>query len=401
MPDITTRVIGLLIAAIFVALAARRLHLPYTVGLVLAGVALALSPLHTGIRLTHDLIFFLLLPPLLFEAALCIHWRALARDLLPILALSILGVAIAAVTVAAGLVLVLGWQVAPALVFAVLIAATDPVSVIALFKDLGIGGRLLLLVETESLLNDGVAAVLFALALTWVEAGGGLLPPVASVAGAFGLAAGGGLVIGAVCGLLAIGIAGRTSERVVETAVTAVVAYGSFYLAEHFHVSGVLATVASGLVMGNLGLLRPDQGNRISDQGRAAVESFWEFAAFLANSMVFLLIGLAVADISLVRLEPGTLAVIITLVLVGRALTVYPICALFWRSGLAIPARQQHVLFWGGLRGALALALALALPADVARRDEIVVATFGVVVFSVIVQGLTMQPLLWWLKPTK
>lgn len=401
MPDITTRVIGLLVAAIFVALAARRLRLPYTVGLVLAGVALALSPLHTGIRLTHDLIFFLLLPPLLFEATLCIHWRALARDLLPILALSIFGVAIAAVTVAAGLVLVLGWQLAPALVFAVLIAATDPVSVIALFKDLGIGGRLLLLVETESLLNDGVAAVLFALALTWIEAAGGGLPPVATVAGAFGVAAGGGLVIGAVCGLLAIGIAGRTSERVVEMALTAVAAYGSFYLAEHFHVSGVLATVASGLVMGNLGLLRPGQGNRISEEGRAAVESFWEFAAFLANSMVFLLIGLAVAEISLVRLEPGTLAVIITLVLVGRALTVYPICALFWRSGLAIPASQQHVLFWGGLRGALALALALALPSDIARRDEILVATFGVVVFSVVVQGLTMQPLLWWLKPNK
>jgi CPA1 family monovalent cation:H+ antiporter len=390
MPDISTRIIGLLIAAIFVALAARRLRLPYTVGLVLAGVALALSPLHTGIRLTHDLIFFLLLPPLLFEAALNIHWPALRRDLLLALALAVLGVFVAAATVTAGMVFVLGWAVAPAAVFGVLIAATDPVAVIALFKDLGIGGRLLLLVEAESLLNDGVAAVAFASVLAGIAGGEGV--SAGGMARLFLVSAGGGLAIGLAAGLAAIGVAGRTSDQMVETALTAVAAYGSFYLAEHFHVSGVLATVAAGLVMGNLGLLRPEDTSQLSEAGRAAVGGLWAFAAFLANSLVFLLIGLAVADMKLARVGAGTVPVVVALVLAGRALTVYPLCALFAWSRWAVPMRDQHVLWWGGLRGALALALALALPLDLPRRDDILVATFAVVVFSVVVQGLTMRP---------
>jgi CPA1 family monovalent cation:H+ antiporter len=390
MPDISTRIIGLLIAAIFVALVARRLRLPYTVGLVLAGVALALSPLRTGIRLTHDLIFFLLLPPLLFEAALNIRWPALRRDLLPVLGLAVLGVIIAASSVTAGMVLLLGWAVAPAAVFGVLIAATDPVSVIALFKDLGIGGRLLLLIEAESLLNDGVAAVGFAALLADVVGGAGMSAGGGALL--FLVSAGGGLAVGLAAGLAAIGVAGRTSDQMVETALTAVAAYGSFYLAEHLHVSGVLATVAAGLVMGNLGLLRPEDTSHLSEAGRAAVGVLWAFAAFLANSLVFLLIGLAVADMSLVRLGAGPLAVVVGLVLAGRALSVYPVCALFAASRWAVPMCAQHVLWWGGLRGALALALALALPPDLPRRDDILVATFAVVVFSVVVQGLTMRP---------
>jgi CPA1 family monovalent cation:H+ antiporter len=309
-----------------------------------------------------------------------------------VLALATLGVVIAAATVAAGMVGLLGWAAAPAVVFGVLIAATDPVAVIALFKDLGIRGRLLLLVEAESLINDGVAAVCFATALTWAGAGDGA-PSFVAVVQDFAMAAGGGVAAGLACGLLAILIAGQTCDESVETSLTAAAAYGSFYLAEHVHVSGVLATVAAGLVMGNLGLLRPENQSQLSEAGRAAVGSMWTFAAFLANSLVFLLIGLAVADISLVRLGPGTMAVVIVLVLAGRALTVYPVCALFSWSRWAIPWREQHVLWWGGLRGALALALALALPMGMARRDDILVATFAVVVFSVVVQGLTM-PLL-------
>jgi monovalent cation:H+ antiporter, CPA1 family len=394
MPDLSARLLGLLLAAILVALVARRIRLPYTVGLVLAGLALAFSPVRTGIVLTHNLIFELLLPPLLFEAALSIRWPALRRDLLPVLALSTLGVAIAASVVGAGMVVILHWQPAPALVFGVLIAATDPVAVIALFRDLGVTGRLLLLVETESLLNDGVAAVFFTLTLAWAAVGEGAGLSFVHLGAACIGSIGGGLVIGAACGLLAIGMAVRTTEHVVEMALATVAAYGSFYVAERLHVSGVLATVAAGLVMGNLGLLQPDDTSPISQQGRVALHCFWEFAAFIANSLIFLLIGLAVADIPLVRLGPATICIIILLVLAGRALTVYPICLLFMRSRLAIPFRSQHVLFWGGLRGALAMALALALPASLPHRADILVATFAVVVFSVVAQGLTMPLLL-------
>ena len=393
--DIRTRIVGLLIAAIIVALAARRLRLPYTVGLVIAGAGLAMTRLQTGALLTHDLIFDLILPPLLFEAALCIHWQELRRDLAIVLTLATLGVVVSATVVAAGMVRLLGWPLEAAAVFGVLIAATDPVSVIALFKDVGIGGRVRFLVESESLLNDGVAAVLFTLVLAWTQVGG--MPTVEHSALRFAFVVGGGIAVGLGSGVAAILVAGRTDDHLVETALSAVAAYESFYLAEYLHCSGVLATVCAGLAMGNLGLLRTDDRGLLSVQGRAAVEGFWEFAAFLANSFVFLLIGLAVADIQLVRLGPAVFATIIALVLVGRAATVYPLCALFRWSRMAVPLAEQHVLWWGGLRGALALALALALPPDMARHGDILIATFGVVVFSVVVQGLTMPPLLRWL----
>jgi CPA1 family monovalent cation:H+ antiporter len=180
----------------------------------------------------------------------------------------------------------------------------------------------------------------------------------------------------------------------VETTVTAVAAYGSFLLAEHFHFSGVLAAVAAGLLMGNLGVLRESEEQVLSSSGRTFVVAFWNFAAFIANSLVFLLIGLSVANIPFEGLGATALLSTIGLVLVGRALTVYPLCLLFRHSKWTIPTNEQHILWWGGLRGALALALALALPPNFEHRNEILIAVFGVVVFSVLVQGLTMPWLL-------
>jgi len=161
--------LDLLVVAILVGVLARRLKLPYTVGLVMAGMGMAFLRIDTNLALTHDIIFDIILPPLLFEAALNIHWSELRRDDVPILVLSIWGVAISAAVVCAGMTLLLHWPLPAALMFGVLIAATDPVAVIAMFKDLGMGGRLRLLVETESLFNDGVAAVFFGLALSWVQ----------------------------------------------------------------------------------------------------------------------------------------------------------------------------------------------------------------------------------------
>ena len=204
MYDIYHRILGLFVAAILVALVARRLRLPYTVGLVAAGVALSMLPLQGGALLTHDLIFELMLPPLLFEAALFIHWHELQRDVLIVLALAIFGVVITAAVVAGGLWAALGWPIGAAAVFGVLIAATDPVAVIALFKDLGVTGRLRFLVETESLLNDGVAAVLFGLALAWVSADGDTHLSAFGIAQTFLVSAGGGTLIGLACAAHAV-----------------------------------------------------------------------------------------------------------------------------------------------------------------------------------------------------
>jgi len=383
--------LGLLIVAILVAMVARRLALPYTVGLVAAGAALAFSRFDFGITLTHDIIFELILPPLLFEAALNIHWHELRRDMMPVLVLSTLGVVISAAIVSAGMAWMFGWPAQAALIFGVLIAATDPVAVIAMFKDTGIGGRLRLLVESESLFNDGVAAVLFGLILSWA-AGGAWSSSHAALS--LVMVSGGGIVIGAAVGAAGIFLAGRTADHLTEAAITLVTAYGSFLLAEHFHFSGVLATVTAGLVTGSMGVRGSQTGSGLSAPAREFILEFWEFAAFLANSLVFLLIGVAVARIDFHAVGETALLGAILLVLLGRAATVYPLSLVFRSSRLSIGRGEQHVLWWGGLRGALALALALALPPAIPMRDTIVIATFAVVGFSVLIQGLSMPWLL-------
>jgi CPA1 family monovalent cation:H+ antiporter len=394
MDGIVNTTVALLVAAVAVALVARRLALPYTVGLVIAGIGLALTRINTGLVLTHDLIFSVILPPLLFEAAINIHWRELRRDMLPILVLAIVGTIISAAVVTAGLMYWLAWPMAPALLFGVLIAATDPVAVIAMFKDNGIGGRLRLLVECESLFNDGVAAVLFTLALTTIEAphAGGSIS--AEIGMTLVTTVAGGVVVGLASAGAVILAAGRTTDHLIESTLTTVAAYGSFLLAEHFHMSGVLATVTAGLVTGNLAVLPDGEQSKVTLQGRDFVLGLWEFIAFIANSLVFLLIGLTVGRVSVPSFGLFNIALIIAIVLLGRALTVYPLSLVFARSRWRIPAHAQHVLWWGGLRGALGLALALSLPKTLPMHDEILIATFGVVAFSVIVQGLTMPFLL-------
>ena len=204
MDVLLIRAFALLGLAILVALAARRLRLPYTVGLALAGAALATFRVNAGLALTHDLIFDVVLPPLLFEAALNLHWSELRRDLAPVVALSTVGVALSACVVAGGMHAWLGWPIESALVFGALIAATDPIAVIALLRESAITGRLRLLIEAESLVNDGAAAVLFTLILAWAardpSAAGGPL----AVASAFAVIAGGGLLVGLLVGLAAV-----------------------------------------------------------------------------------------------------------------------------------------------------------------------------------------------------
>jgi CPA1 family monovalent cation:H+ antiporter len=284
------------------------------------------------------------------------------------------------------LALLWGWL--GSALFGALIAATDPVSVIAAFKELRVEPRLGLLVESESLLNDGAAAVAFSI-LT-AHAGGAATGPGSWAVHPGGVAAGflwmvlGGAAIGAaVAGALLV-LAGRTDDHLVEITLTTIAAYGAYLLAEHLHMSGVLASLAAGLVIGNVGWRGP-----LTEQGRSHMVSFWEYAAFLANSVVFILIGGHEAHEAR-HLFTAAALIAICLVLAGRALAVYPLCALFRRSRFRVAGSYQHVLVWGGLRGALGLALALAVPAEVPERSAIVLAAFATVTFSIFAQGITM-----------
>jgi CPA1 family monovalent cation:H+ antiporter len=382
VPEFSIFTLGLaLLIASLVAMVSRRLRLPYSVGLVIAGIVLALLPSVVELPLTRDLIFTVFLPPLVFEAALQLKWQPFRRDLPLTLALAFPGVVIAATVVAAGMHVFVGWTWIGAALFGVLIAATDPVSVIAAFKELGVERRLSMLVEAESLLNDGSAAVGFSL-LAAIAAGGSMSP--LALGGSLLWTVAGGVAVGiAVSGVLLL-IAWRTDDHLVEITLTTIAAYGSFLLAERFHMSGVLASLAAGLMVGNIGW-----SGVISETGRGHLLAFWDYAAFLANSIVFILIGEHEAH-QPIALVAGAAGFAILFVLLGRSLAVYLICSLFARSRLRTERRYQHVLVWGGLRGALALALALALPETVPERQVIVVVSFAVVAFSIFIQGLSM-----------
>lgn len=375
----------MLIVASLVAMVSRRIGLPYTAGLVLAGIGLAYFPVGADLPLSRELIFNFFLPPLIFEAAMQLRWSRFRTEMPITIVLAFLGVAISAAVVAGGMHLLLGWSVLGAAFFGVLIAATDPVSVIAAFKEMRAEPRLSMVVESESLLNDGVAAVGFAI-LVGVAKGEALTASGAAFALLWTVA--GGLAIGAAIGFVVLTVAGRTTDHLVEVTLTTVVAWGSFLLAEHVHASGVFAALAAGLIVGNLG----PRGS-ISVAGRRHVQDFWAYAAFLANSCLFLLIGSHEAHLP-IALVSVPLGIAIVLTLIGRAAAVYPLALPFARSRRRLPATYQHVLVWGGLRGAVGLALALAVPAGVAERGQIIVVTFGVVAFSIFAQGLTMPWLL-------
>ena len=382
MDGITLAPIGaLLLVSCLIAMLTRRLGQPYIVGLVVAGFVIALLPNGPDVPLSRSLIFNVLLPPLVFEAALQLSWPRFKRELPLTLILALAGVAIAAAVVAAGMHMFVGWSWIGAALFGVLIAATDPVSVIAAFREMHCNPRVSMVVESESLLNDGVAAVGFAV-LSAVAAGAS--PGAASIVPAFLWSLGGGLGIGlAVSGAILL-VVGRTDDPLVEITLTTIAAYASFLLAERLHASGIISALAAGLLIGSFGT------RFLSPQGRNRVHWAWEYFAFLANSFVFILIGMNLADQPLKALGMAGAAIAIVLVLAGRALSVYPLAALFSGSRWRLPASFQHTLFWGGLRGALALALALAVPDTVPERGLIILTAFIVVAFSILVQGLTM-----------
>ena len=374
----------LLLVACLIAMLTRRMGFPYIVGLVVAGFLIALLPHSPDVPLSRQLIFNVLLPPLVFEAALQLDWRRFRHELPLTMTLAFAGVTIAAAVVGAGMHWIVGWSWIGALLFGVLIAATDPVSVIASFREMGCQPRISMVVEAESLLNDGVAAVGFVV-LSAIAAGAS--PTAAIVIPAFIWTLAGGMIIGLAVSGAILAIVGRTDDPLVEITLTTIAAYGSFLVAERLHASGIIGALSAGLLIGSFGT------RFLSRAGRDRVNWAWEYFAFLANSIVFILIGMNVANQPLARLGSAAAAVAVILVLCGRGLSVYPLAALFARSRWRLRPAFQHTLFWGGLRGALALALALAVPESVPERNAIIVSAFVVVAFSILVQGMTM-PLL-------
>jgi CPA1 family monovalent cation:H+ antiporter len=387
--DVEIILIILLFLAALVGIVIKRLHMPYTVGLVIVGLALAffapLDLLGIGLEelrsfLSAELILSIFVPPLVFEAAFHINFKELTKNLKIILVLAIPGLILTMFLVGWMVSRTVGIALTDALLFGALIAATDPVAVVALFRTLGVPKQLQILLEGESLFNDGTAIVMYNIMLSVIATGTFSFSQ--SVVD-FLMVAGGGVLVGIIVGWIATRFIGFVNDAMLEITITLVAVYGSYLTAENFHFSGVLAVVAAGLVAGNL------SSTRMSPTSKITLLNFWDYLAFLANTLVFLLIGLEI-DLALLLDSWQAIFYAIIIVLAARAIVIYGFSRFFKSLNIKI----QHVLYWGGLRGAVSLALVLSLPATLgAERDILQAMTFGVVLFTILIQGVSMEPL--------
>jgi CPA1 family monovalent cation:H+ antiporter len=389
IPHAIELLVGLLALAAVVAIIARPLRLPDTVALVVAGLIVGIGASIAGypaIDIAPELVLLVLLPGLVFEAAYRLQIVELRRWFGGLALLAIPGVVISAAVVAIVLNLATGLRLDLAFIVGAMVSATDPAAVVATFKRLTVPPALSTMVDGESLLNDGTGLVLFAIAVSAVYAPISPLDAVVTFSGTIALS----VLIGAVTGFVAARIIGAIGDHLVELTITVVLAYGSYLLADQFHLSGIIATVTAAVVLGNVGPVRSR-----SQAGRDEIDTVWEFIAYLLTAVVFLLVGLAIPPARLLE-SLGPIAWAIAAILLGRALVVYLLLGgasrLTLRPGLAerVPGGWLHILFWAGLRGAVAVAMALSLPADIPQRAALQEITFGVVLFTLLIQGTTI-----------
>lgn len=389
---IESEVLGLLIISVFVAATARRFRIPHTVAMVLTGLGvglLNLRPEITDIQLEPHLILVTFLPGLLFEAAYHIDLRQLRENIRTILLLAIPGVLLSTAIIGFLLNQFLPLSLAEAMLFGIIISATDPVAVVAIFKELGVNKRLRIIVEGESLFNDGAAIVLYSI-LLGVATGDEAFSLSASLTEFF-VSVAGGIALGLVMGLIFSELMKRTEEHVLDIALTAILAYGTYLIGENLlqgAVSPVIAVVVAAIYVGNYG-----SAGSYSATSQVTIISFWEFVAFLLNSAIFLLIGLEIEPVALVQ---NIVPVLIGIgsILLARFVVVFVLRGVVNRGLPKLPMEWGYVLFWGGLRGAVSIALALSLPFRLESRPLMELLVFGYVLFSLVAQALTIKPLI-------
>ena len=398
---IVTAIVTLMLISAGILALTKRIKLPFTIILVMVGIMLSLLAdqqpvLHvllSQVDISPDLILYVFLPTLIFESAFNLDARQLRRNLWPVLLLAIPGLLISTILIGFIVHLTTSIPLSAALLLGAILSATDPVAVVALFKKMGAPRRLTILIEGESLFNDATAIVVSRLLIGVVLAGTLSWDTVFhGISDIFILFIGGfltGWILGVFTGYL---LAAVESDHFIEITLTTVLAYVSFLLAEElFHVSGVMATVGAGLVMSSWGRMK------VSPSVRNYLEHFWEYLAFIANALIFLLVGLKV-ELAAVWDSFDLLLWVILAMLLARAAIIYGLMPLLNRLPSSDPVSRsyQHVIFWGGLRGAIALAIVLSLP-KFEYSDTFIALVMGVVMFTLLVQGLSIKSLMQWL----
>ena len=398
LSEIILIVMGLLTVSMVAAAICSYIPVPYTVFLVILGMFLGSLARQNpelnfllDFQLNPDLVLYLFLPVLVFESAINLDARSLMKDIVPILVLAIPALIISTAIIALGLWFIEDFNIIYALIFGALISATDPVAVISLFKELGAPHRLTILVEGESLLNDATAIVLFNILLGiyfWEQFG--VFDFYVAVAEFFKVFFG-GLVIGIIIGVLTSEILHRIHANISAYLIMSiVVAYSSFAISEHvMHVSGVMAVVSSAVTLGLLAV------SRIPQREKETVDETWDVLALVCNSLLFLLVGLSV-DVSLLFSHAETIMVAIILVLIARAAGVYTLVPATVKifNLPKVSMNERHIMWWGGLKGGLAIAIVLSIPSEMAGRETLIYVTLAVVIFSLLVNASTIRPLM-------
>ncbi len=381
----------LFLVASLAAIIVKKVHLPYTIALVGIGIVLGnLGLLHPP-ELTKDILYALFLPGLIFEAAIHLDSQAIRRDLWSITALVVPGV-IVSTLVSAGVLVYAGelvseipsvpWSIA--LLFGAAVAATDPIAVTSVFKELGAPKRLRMLIESESLFNDGTGIVVFGIVLAFLAQD---LTTPQTVVLEFVKVVGLGALIGLIVGGLSSWMIRELDDAMVVITMTTIAAYGSFLLADRFAVSGVIASVAAGWMI-QRNVLQPS----LYPSVRLSTEGFWEFMAFALNSLIFLMMGFSINFDKLLSWWPIIL-IAYAAMLLARFIVVSSVWGMLYPTHLKFPFSWAIAMSWGGLRGALSMVLALSLPDSLPYKEVVVTMVFGVVILSIFIQGLTIMPL--------
>lgn len=383
----------LLAVSMFVIAVAKKANQPYSIALVVVGLLLGMTNIPfleeaeryvTQSHVFQAIVISLFLPILLGDATLKLPFSHLREQSKPVLALAFGGTFFSFLVIALFSYYLLNLPLNVAFTFASLMSATDPISVISIFKSLGVPKAVVTIIEGESLLNDGIAVVLFQISslylLSYMEMG---WAGIGSGIWLFVKFALGGIAVGAVLGYLFSQLIRLYDDYPLEIGFSMLLFFGSYFLAEHFHVSGVIAVVVSGLIFGSYGAKIG-----MSETTLTNINSFWDVVTLVANSLIFLMIGLESKNIDFAN-RWLLIAAAVVIVLAGRTIALYASTA-----GLRhFPGSWKAVLNWGGLKGSLSIALALSLPSTFEGRETVLVLTFSVVVFSLLVQGLTIKPL--------